>query len=110
MTRVHYDREGLCLAIEGHAGAGEYGRDTVCAALSILVMSLEKRLGEMDGDVLVTVSRSPGRVRICAAAGAESERLCRESFDTVFAGLRLLGENRPENVQLTERGGDETWN
>lgn len=27
MTRVRYDRAGLRMQMEGHAGAGEYGRD-----------------------------------------------------------------------------------
>ena len=44
MTRVQYDRAGLRMQMEGHAGAGEYGRDIVCAAESILLLVLERQL------------------------------------------------------------------
>ena len=47
MTRVRYDRAGLRMRMEGHAGAGEYGRDIVCAAESILLLVLERQLQEL---------------------------------------------------------------
>ena len=46
MTRVEYDRAALSLSMEGHAGAGEPGYDLVCAALSTLMMTLERRVQE----------------------------------------------------------------
>ena len=44
MTRVCYDRAGLLLRMEGHAQAGPEGQDLVCAALSMLMMALERRI------------------------------------------------------------------
>ena len=46
MTRILYDRAGLRLEMQGHAGAGEKGADPVCAALSMLMMTLERRMQE----------------------------------------------------------------
>jgi uncharacterized protein YsxB (DUF464 family) len=104
MTSVCYDRGGLRLTMEGHAGAGAFGADTVCAALSMLMMTLERRMEDRAEDALPVISRGPGRFEIRCDPEDAAEELCRESFDTVAAGLALLAENRPECVsfRLTE--------
>ncbi|MBO5497246.1 MAG: ribosomal-processing cysteine protease Prp, partial [Oscillospiraceae bacterium] len=61
MTRAIYDREQLRLTLEGHAGAGPRGDDLVCAALSMLAMTLERRVREREEEYLPAVSRGPGR-------------------------------------------------
>ena len=105
MTRVPYDRAGLCLTMEGHAQAGPAGGDLVCAALSALMMALEQRMEETAERTLPVVKRAPGFFSI-RCAPEKSEALCRESFDTVAAGVAVLAENRPENVSLTFTGED----
>ena len=105
MTRVCYDRTTLSLTMEGHAGAGETGFDLVCAALSALMMALERRMEETAERTLPVVKRAPGFFSI-RCAPEKSEALCRESFDTVAAGVAVLAENRPENVSLTFMGED----
>lgn len=61
MTRAIYDREHLRLTMEGHAEAGPGGEDLVCAALSMLAMTLERRVREREEEYLPAVSRGPGR-------------------------------------------------
>ena len=103
MTRVCYDRAALSLTMEGHARAGEAGNDLVCAALSALMMTLERRMEETAERTLPAVKRAPGFFAIrCAPEGDEA--LCRESFDTVAAGIAVLAENRPEHITLTLTG------
>ena len=106
MTRVCYDRAALSLSMEGHAGAGEAGNDLVCAALSALMLTLEKRMQETAERTLPIITRAPGVFAI-RCTPEEDEALCRESFDTVAAGIAALAENRPENVSLTLTG--EEW-
>ena len=106
MTRVRYDRADLSLSMEGHAGAGEAGNDLVCAALSALMLTLEKRMQETAERTLPVITRAPGSFAIRCRPEADTEKLCRESFDTVAAGLAVLAENRPENVSLTLTGED----
>ena len=60
MTRVQYDRAGLRMRMEGHAGAGKSGRDIVCAAESILLLVLERQLQELEGENRVSVVKRPG--------------------------------------------------
>ena len=106
MTRVCYDRAGLLLRMAGHAQAGPKGQDLVCAALSMLMMTLERRMQERAEAVLPVVSRGPGSFMIRCAPELDAERLCRESFDTIAAGLAVLAENRPECVSLTLENGE----
>ena len=91
--------------MEGHAGAGEAGNDLVCAALSTLMMTLERRMQDTAERTLPIVKRAPGFCSI-RCAPERGEELCRESFDTVAAGVAVLAENRPENVSLTFTGED----
>ena len=102
MTQICYDRENLRLSMEGHAKAAPAGQDLVCAALSMLMMCLERRLRDYGDGLWLTVKKAGGSA--CIEARAEDELLekCRESFDTVFAGFMLLAENRPEHVRARE--------
>ena len=102
MTRISYDREGLRLTMEGHAGAGSYGADPVCAALSMLMMTLQRRMEDRAEQALPTFSRRPGRFEIRCDPEDGAEALCRESFDTAAAGFALLAENRPEFVSFRQ--------
>lgn len=102
MTKIVYDRDELRLTMEGHAGAGLKGMDPVCAALSMLSMTLERRAQEREEEYLPAVSRSPGRVSIECRPEAEWEERCRESFDTVAAGLALLAEELPDYVRFRQ--------
>lgn len=114
MTRIVYDRQGLCLSMDGHALAGDYGQDIVCAAESMLMMCLEKRLLDFGERLLLTVKKAPGHISISARPGPEAEALCRESFDTIYAGCALLAAYEPEHVSAREfqddERGDEDWN
>ena len=100
MTRITYDREELRLEMEGHAGAGPKGADPVCAALSMLMMTLAARMREREEETLPAVSQAPGRFMICCRPEEGEAALCRESFDTVAAGLSLLAEREPEHVSV----------
>lgn len=107
MTRIVYDRQSMSIAMEGHALSAEYGKDLICAAESMLIMCLEKRLRDFGESVMLTVSKSPGRVYIEARPGEEAETRCRACFDTIYAGFVLLAEYEPEHVQAREIWGEE---
>ena len=99
MTRVRYDRAGLRMRMEGPAGAGEYGRDIVCAAESILLLVLERQLQELEGENRVSVVKRPGAAEIsCCPARGKTLR-CRDVFETVFLGYQLLENMYPAFVR-----------
>jgi uncharacterized protein YsxB (DUF464 family) len=107
MTRIVYDPAGLRLEMEGHAGAGPCGQDPVCAALSMLAMTLERRVTELADSVYPTLSRAPGRFSLSCSPEAGAEAQCRECFETVGAGLALLAEQRPEHVSFRREEDEE---
>ena len=106
MTRVTYDRVALRLEMEGHADAGPPGFDPVCAALSMLMMTLERRMEDRAERMQPVSRRGAGSFLIECSPDAADEALCRESFDTVAAGLALLPENRADCVSFCLVGED----
>ena len=98
MTRVRYDRAGLRMRMEGHAGAGEYGRDIVCAAESILLLVLERQLQELEGENRVSVVKRPGAAEVSCCPAREKNLRCRDLFETVFLGYQLLENMYPAHV------------
>ena len=108
MTEIVYDPGALKISIVGHAGAGEYGKDIVCAALSILAQTLERRLIDEAELFLPAVEKEPGRMMVFCRAEEEAEERCREIFDTVFAGFTVLAENYPRFVNAVMTGETDT--
>ena len=102
MTKIIYDRDELSLSMEGHALSNKYGEDIICAAESMLIMCLEKRLLDYGEDILLTVKKAPGCISISARPSPETQTLCRESFDTIYAGLNLLAQYEPEHVSAVQ--------
>ncbi len=98
MTRVSYDERTLKMEISGHAGAGDYGRDLVCAALSALTQTLEAALEDSREEMLPTVRKAPGEALIICRPEAQQERRCRDIMGTVFIGFELLANRYPEYV------------
>lgn len=76
--------------IRGHAGAGDYGHDLVCAAVSTLLLTLTEAL------------ESVGRVqtRVIESGYALVTTTDRHSpyLDMAQVGFRLLGRKYPEHV------------
>ena len=91
MTRVRYDPETPEMVFSGLAGAGEPGRDPVCAALSILMYTLLSTLpaGETEREL------NDGFCRVRGGG--------RAAYEVIAAGLRLLAEEFPEHVCLEVR-------
>lgn len=85
MTKIIYDTDTLSITMIGHAGAGEYGHDLVCAALSILKhvlqMSLhEAEITEDDGFFNVVAPPTPENIAIADAIGNGFSLLSKSEF------------------------------
>lgn len=88
MTEVHFNPRAGLLSVSGHAGAGEKGRDLVCAALSILC----ETAAALDG---AETSRGEGWL---VTAGD------REKLAVLTTGFRLLARDYPQYVRYEEDG------
>ena len=95
MIKVSYNRDLPAISVKGHANHGLQGSDVVCAGVSTLVFTLLHELIRLD----IEHSRlmRAGLVEIEAQGGFEQ-------FDTVAAGMMILAENFPENVEFNADG------
>lgn len=99
MTRVTYDESEYTMEISGHAGAGAPGADLVCAALTILMRTLEASAEDEASGMQPTLLHRDGYVRVQCRPGKKHTARCREMMRTVFRGYELMAAQYPENVQ-----------
>ena len=88
MTRIVFDPRAGLLTLRGHAGAGEKGRDLVCAALSALAETAAAQPG-------ARTRRGEGW---CVIEGG------REALAVLARGFALLARDYPGNVRYREVG------
>ncbi len=107
MITVIYHRKFHRLSMKGHAGSAEHGHDLVCAAASILAITLANAVLNMAecGQV-----RDP-KVELEAGMGDVSCRTIHKYeapvtliFDTICAGFELLASEHPDNIHYELRG------
>lgn len=94
---------GYEVKAEGHAGAGEYGQDIVCAAVSCLMQTLANEVEEAARAGLVAlgaVAHGEGWMRVEVTPTNESCDMVEAWVELVQDGLDALAESYPENVEL----------
>ena len=103
MTKVtiYRDAEGVYTGFSaiGHAGADIYGKDIVCAALSMLTINTANAIDMLTSDsISVDHDKTDGRMR-CRIAGhdggpvSEQSRLLMQSYEM---GVKALSEQYDE--------------
>ena len=88
---------------KGHAGAGKYGQDIVCAAVSCLMQTLANEVEEAARAGLVAlgaVAHGEGWMRVEVTPTHESYDMVEAWVELVQDGLDALAESYPENVEL----------
>lgn len=85
------------LEVRGHAGAGPYGGDLVCAGVSTLVYTLAENLKGVDG---LFCCLEPGE----AVLSCRPCRRAREAFRFAETGLRMLADSFPQNISIFFHG------
>lgn len=88
---------------KGHAGAGKYGQDIVCAAVSCLMQTLANEVEEAARAGLVAlgaVAHGEGWMRVEVTPTCESCNTVEAWVELVQDGLDALAESYPENVEL----------
>ena len=88
---------------KGHAGAGKYGSDIVCAAVSVLMQTLANEVEEAARAGLVVlgaVAHGEGWMRVEVTPTNESCDMVEAWVELVQDGLDALAESYPENVEL----------
>ena len=106
MIEVTYRPRGPLLTVKGHAGAGLYGSDPVCAAVSILVYTLAESVQALEQQKRLSAATVHLRSG-CAVISARPRRFQGKAltcaFSTVCNGFRLLAGEYPGNLQFSEK-------
>jgi uncharacterized protein YsxB (DUF464 family) len=106
MTKIKYNPAEFRIEIQGHADWGEYGKDLVCAAASMLMMTLENMVTDYAESLQPCIYKSTGEAIISCAPTKGNATKCRTIFDTIFGGYELLSMNCPEHVQAVKVKGE----
>jgi len=92
------------LELSGHAGAGEYGVDIVCAAVSSQVISVENSLERLVGlpyDVQVDeVAGGYLKLTVPACSNKQQEHDAQVLLRHLVYALEVLADNYPEFIHL----------
>ena len=93
---------GIYFECVGHAGAGEKGKDIVCAGISALILALTERIIDLDMEHLITVNSfhlADGEYSVEVEwQDGFGREAAHGAFDTAAAGLTRIAEMYPENV------------
>lgn len=106
MTTITVGRHGGCDTIEilGHANAGPFGKDLVCAGLSALacamVTSLQREEAEGSLETLST-HIEPGILSVAVRAKPARRARVRGILDVCLTGFSMLAGTYPQNVRYT---------
>lgn len=107
MTVIQFtDRGGILrLRADGHAGWDGSGHDLVCASESILAYTLLQNLQEAESRGWLKELQTdvwPGGIIAQAAPRRGYRSAVSSIYRTILIGYRLLSENYPEYVRVTE--------
>lgn len=94
---------GYEVKAEGHAGAGEYGQDIVCAAVSVLLQTLANEVTEAARAGLLAVgvvAHGDGWMKVEMTPTAQTQDMAEAWVELVQDGIDALAESYPENVEL----------
>lgn len=105
MIEIRYDRKRCAMTLKGHAGAGVYGQDLVCCAVSMLVYTLAANLRRMqkNGWLRKAVIRlAPGDAELgCIPHPGECGRV-QARIDAICMGFGVLAREYPEFIRFLE--------
>ena len=98
---IRATRQDYRLAVDGHAGYAEQGKDIVCAAASTLFYTLARELDYRHIEFTMTEDAATGAEII--AYPPDGFTLDTDVvFETICTGYRMLAEEYPEHVTFTD--------
>ena len=114
MTQARMDWDRLILDVDGHASSAPRGQDIVCAAESMLTQALLQTLMDMveEDKVAISWTGSPekGQLKIEATPAEEYRKEIAAAYRVTVTGLRMLAEEYPDYIRLTEGGQENGGN
>ena len=106
MTKITYIPKDNSIEITGHAGFAPSGQDIVCAAVSILTMTLENMVFDHAESLRPMIYRRDGDCRISCNPGKGNAKTCNTIYETIYGGFELLALHYPKHVQVKKTKGE----
>lgn len=107
MIEIQLKKNACFLKANGHAGAGEIGKDIVCAAVSTLICTLAQCILNADIDRMLASAPhldigndGSGRAVIFCEPKKEFQKYVLIQFKTIETGLEMLQLKHPEAVMI----------
>lgn len=101
--KMRTDPESLRLQLDGHAGAGKWGTDIVCAAASILTYTAAAAAQQLYREGALT---QPPHIRLepgNALVAVENCTAAKKMLEVVLTGFALLAVRYPKYVCLIRK-------
>ena len=104
VIRKNADGDYMGFVLDGHAGSGEYGKDIVCAAISMLSINTVNSLEKFTDDVFICdADPVKGHIEVFAKDGfSESGELLMKSFELGINGVFKQYGNEFLNIKFEE--------
>lgn len=107
MIEVIYYREHNRLTVKGHAKSDEYGRDLICAACSILAMTLSANVAHMKDSGCLTDAITvleEGNAEISCNPRTRYKASVKQTFMSICVGFEILANKFPDYISYAVRG------
>lgn len=107
MIEVIYYREHNRLTVNGHARSDEPGKDLICAACSILALTLAANVGHMDDSGCVADAITileEGNAEISCKPKTRFRDSVKQTFMSVCVGFEILASKYPDYISYAVRG------
>ncbi len=94
--------------VSGHAESDEYGRDIVCASVSVLAQTAVNALGELTG-INFEYEVAEGYLRCLVPKNLPSKEKQRVAaiMETIYVGYESVAETYPDYVNILVRRCDD---
>ena len=105
MVEVCYHREYFRVVVDGHAGAGEYGYDLVCAAVSALCLTLAENMKRLQAQGVVrdvVADMKDGHAELSCVPVRKYKNVIEVVFGTVMTGFDAIRALDHDMVKITE--------
>lgn len=101
MVQIVYTKNRHCLTVTGHAGAGKKGNDIVCAAISVLVLTLAENVRALANTGTakahcVQVREGEAKIRCTPVSCMDAVVQC--IFESVCCGFEVVQQMYPDHV------------
>lgn len=104
MVNVNFEqtKDGVNICCRGHAGFDGYGKDIVCAAVSVLCIALEIALRKSGAavrcDFYENINDGLYEINIRDIKDGEFIKMCENYIYMFLSGMAFLQEHYPENI------------